>query len=157
MQAFRQPGRENHQIYPSENGISYRITGKDGKREGFIRYESVESIYVESMERQSKFTFLWLTMLVVLIFIAMASLDGFLMKTIALAIFTLMGSFLLFDHYSQVNQSCLVIQSNAMSTKIPLAKSLSEHQLWQLRDDLLVHVDTNLYSEDREKRIFIPR
>ena len=34
MQAFRQPGRENHQIYPSENGISYRITGKDGKREG---------------------------------------------------------------------------------------------------------------------------
>ena len=157
MQAFRQPGRENHQIYPSENGISYRITGKDGKREGFIRYESVESIYVESMERQSKFTFLWLTMLVVLIFIAMASLDGFLMKTIALAIFTLMGSFLLFDHYSQVNQSCLVIQSNAISTKFPLAKKLSDHQVGQLMDDLLGHLDTNGYPGPNRERIFIPR
>ena len=157
MQAFRQSGRENHQIYPSGNGISYRITGKDGKREGFIKYEFVESIYIESIKRQSKFPFIWLAMLIVLIFVSMVSLDNFLMKTIALCVFTLMGSFLLFDHYSQINQSCIVIQSNAMSTKIPLGKSLSEHQLWQLRDDLLVHVDTNLYSEDREKRIFIPR
>ena len=99
MQALRQDGRKNHQIYPSGNGISYRITGKDGKREGFIRYGSVDSIYVESMERQSKFTFLWLAMLIVILFIAMTSLDGFLMKTIALCLFSLMGSFLLFDHY----------------------------------------------------------
>ena len=157
MQAFRQPGRENHQIYPSENGISYRITGKDGKREGFIRYESVESIYVESMERQSKFTFLWLALLVVSILIAMASLDAFLMKTIALCLFTLMGSFLLFDHYSQPNQSCLVIQSNAVSTKFPLAKELSDHQVGQLMDDLLGHLDTNVYPGSNRERIFIPR
>ena len=157
MQAFRQPGRENHQIYPSENGISYRITGKDGKREGFIRYESVESIYVESMERQSKFTFLWLTMLVVLIFIAMASLDSFLIKTIALALFTLMGSFLLFDHYSQANQSCLVIQTNGMATKFPLGKNLSNHQLEQLMEDLLGHIDANTSPESNSERIFIPR
>ena len=157
MQAFRQPGRENYQIYPSENGISYRITGKDGKREGFIRYESVESIYVESMERQSKFTFLWLAMLVVLIFIAMASLDSLLMKTIALALFTLMGSFLLFDHYSQANQSCLVIQTNGMATKFPLGKNLSNHQLEQLMEDLLGHIDANTSPESDSERIFIPR
>lgn len=152
-----QKGWETQRIFPSRNGISYLITGKDGKREGFIKYEFVESIYIESIKRQSKFPFIWLAMLIVLIFVSMVSLDNFLMKTIALCVFTLMGSFLLFDHYSQINQSRIVIQSNAMSTKIPLGKSLSEHQLWQLRDDLLVHVDTNLYSEDREKRVFIPR
>ncbi len=157
MQVLRQSGRESHQILPSENGISYQITGKDGNREGFIRYESVESIYVESMERQSRFTFLWLAMLVVLIFIAMASLDGFLMKTIALCLFTLMGSFLLFDHYSQVNHSCLVIQSTAMSTKFPLGKNLSDQQLRQLMDDLLGHLDTKVYPESDRERIFIPR
>ena len=157
MEDISQKAWETQRIFPSRNGISYLITGKDGKREGFIKYEFVESIYIESIKRQSKFPFIWLVMLIVLIFVSMVSLDNFLMKTIALCVFTLMGSFLLFDHYSQINQSCIVIQSNAMSTKIPLGKSLSEHQLWQLRDDLLVHVDTNLYSEDREKRIFIPR
>ena len=157
MEDISQKGWETQRIFPSRNGISYLITGKDGKREGFIKYEFVESIYIESIKRQSKFPFIWLAMLIVLIFVSIVSLDNFLMKTIALCVFTLMGSFLLFDHYSQINQSCIVIQSNAMSTKIPLGKSLSEHQLWQLRDDLLVHVDTNLYSEDREKRIFIPR
>ena len=157
MEDISQKGWDTQRIFPSRNGISYLITGKDGKREGFIKYEFVESIYIESIKRQSKFPFIWLAMLIVLIFVSMVSLDNFLMKTIALCVFTLMGSFLLFDHYSQINQSCIVIQSNAMSTKIPLGKNLSEHQLWQLRDDLLVHVDTNLYSEDREKRIFIPR
>ena len=157
MEDISQKGWETQRIFPSRNGISYLITGKDGKREGFIKYEFVESIYIESIKRQSKFPFIWLAMLIVLIFVSMVRLDNILMKIIALCVFTLMGSFLLFDHYSQINQSCIVIQSNAMSTKIPLGKSLSEHQLWQLRDDLLVHVDTNLYSEDREKRIFIPR
>ena len=157
MQALRQHGRANHQIYPSGNGISYRITGKDGQREGFIRYESVESIYVESMDRQSKFTFLWLAMLVVISFIAMVSLDGFLLKTIALCLFTLMGSFLLFDHYSQANQSCLVIQSKAMSSKFPLGKNLSSQQLGELMDDLLGHIDAHAHPESNNERIFIPR
>ena len=157
MQALRQDGRKNHQIYPSGNGISYRITGKDGKREGFIRYGSVDSIYVESMERQSKFTFLWLAMLIVILFIAMTSLDGFLMKTIALCLFSLMGSFLLFDHYSQANQSCLVIQTNGMETKFPLGKNLSNHQLEQLMEDLLGHIDANTSLESNSERIFIPR
>ena len=157
MQALRLDGRKNHQIYPSGNGISYRITGKDGKREGFIRYESVESIYVESMERQSKFTFLWLAMLIVILFIAMTSLDGFVMKTIALCLFSLMGSFLLFDHYSQANQSCLVIQTNGMETKFPLGKNLSNHQLEQLMEDLLGHIDANTSPESNSERIFIPR
>ena len=157
MQALRQDGRKNHQIYPSGNGISYRITGKDGKREGFIRYGSVDSIYVESMERQSKFTFLWLAMLIVILFIAMTSLDGFLMKTIALCLFSLMGSFLLFDHYSQANQSCLVIQTNGMETKFPLGKNLSNHQLEQLMEDLLGHIDANTSPESNSERIFIPR
>ena len=157
MQALRQDGRKNHQIYPSGNGISYRITGKDGKREGFIRYGSVDSIYVESMERQSKFTFLWLAMLIVILFIAMTSLDGFLMKTIALCLFSLMGSFLLFDHYSQANQSCLVIQTNGMATKFPLVKNLSNHQLDQLMEDLLGHIDANTSLESNSERIFIPR
>ena len=142
MQALRQDGRKNHQIYPSGNGISYRITGKDGKREGFIRYGSVDSIYVESMERQSKFTFLWLAMLIVILFIAMTSL---------------MGSFLLFDHYSQANQSCLVIQTNGMATKFPLGKNLSNHQLEQLMEDLLGHIDANTSLESNSERIFIPR
>lgn len=157
MQALRQDGRKNHQIYPSGNGISYRITGKDGKREGFIRYGSVDSIYVESMERQSKFTFLWLAMLIVILFIAMTSLDGFLMKTIALCLFSLMGSFLLFDHYSQANQSCLVIQTNGMTTKFRLGKNLSNHQLEQLMEDLLGHIDANTSLESNSERIFIPR
>ena len=157
MQALRQDGRKNHQIYPSGNGISYRITGKDGKREGFIRYGSVDSIYVESMERQSKYTFLWLAMLVVILFIAMTSLDGFLMKTIALCLFSLMGSFLLFDHYSQANRSCLVIQTNGMATKFRLGKNLSNHQLEQLMEDLLGHIDANTSLESKSERIFIPR
>ena len=157
MQALRNQVRENHQIYPSGNGISYRITGKDGKREGFIRYESVESIYVESIERQSRFTFLWLAMLVIITFIAIASLDGFLIKTIALSLFTLMGSFLLFDHFSQAHHSCLVIQSNSIATKFPLGKNLSNHQLTQLMDDLLGNIDTNVYTESGKERIFIPR
>lgn len=157
MEDIRQKGRETQRIFPSGNGISYLITGKDGKREGFIRYEVVDSIYVESIKSQSKFPFLWVAMLIVLIFVSLVSLDNFLMKTIALCVFTLMGSFLLFDYYSQINQSCIVIQSNAMSTKIPLGENVSEHQLRQLRDDLLVGVDTNFYSENREERKFIPR
>ena len=101
MESFTERTQETHQIYPSENGLSYTITGKDGKREGFIKYDSVESVYVESISRQSRFTFVWLAMLVVLIFIAMAALDGFFIKIIALCVFSLMGSFLLFDQYSQ--------------------------------------------------------
>ena len=109
MEDISQKGWETQRIFPSRNGISYLITGKDGKREGFIKYEFVESIYIESIKRQSKFPFIWLAMLIVLIFVSMVSLDNFLMKTIALCVFTLMGSFLLFDHYSQINQSCIVI------------------------------------------------
>ena len=101
MEPFTERTQDTHQIYPSENGLSYTITGKDGKREGFIKYDSVESVYVESISRQSRFTFVWLAMLVVLIFIAMAALDGFFIKIIALCVFSLMGSFLLFDQYSQ--------------------------------------------------------
>ena len=96
-------------------------------------------------------------MLIVILFIAMTSLDGFLMKTIALCLFSLMGSFLLFDHYSQANQSCLVIQTNGMATKFPLGKNLSNHQLEQLMEDLLGHIDANTSLESNSERIFIPR
>ena len=52
MEPFTERTQETHQIYPSANGLSYTITGKDGKREGFIKYDSVESVYVESISRQ---------------------------------------------------------------------------------------------------------
>ena len=116
---------------------------KSPRRSIELGYDSVESVYVESISRQSRFTFVWLAMLVVLIFIAMAALDGFLMKMIALSVFTLMGSFLLFDHYSQEIQPCLVIQSNGFSAKFPLEKDLADYELRDLMGTVLEYIDTH--------------
>mgnify|MGYP001358997221 FL=1 len=157
MEPFTKQTQGTHQIYASDKGLSYTITGKDGKREGFIKYDSVESVYVESISRQSRFTFVWLAMLVVLIFIAMAALDGFLMKMIALSVFTLMGSFLLFDHYSQEIQPCLVIQSNGFSAKFPLEKDLADYELRDLMGTVLEYIDTHNSINTSTIRVFIPR
>ena len=157
MESFTERTQETHQIYPSENGLSYTITGKDGKREGFIKYDSVESVYVESISRQSRFTFVWLAMLVVLIFIAMAALDGFFIKIIALCVFTLMGSFLLFDQYSQENQPCLVIQSNGFLAKFPLEKNLADDELRDLMGTILEYINTDNSKNPDVNRVFIPR
>jgi len=157
MEPFTAHTQETHQIYPSENGLSYTITGKDGKREGFLKYDSVESVYVESISRQSRFTFIWLAMLVVLIFIAMVALDGFFIKVIALSVLTLMGSFLLFDHYSQENQPCLVIQSNGFSLRFPLEKDLADCELKNLIGTVLQYVNTDNFAQPSVNRVFIPR
>ena len=146
MESFTERTQETHQIYPSENGLSYTITGKDGKREGFIKYDSVESVYVESISRQSRFTFVWLAMLVVLIFIAMAALDGFFIKIIAL-----------FDQYSQKNQPCLVIQSNGFSAKFPLEKDLADDELRDLMGTILEYINTDNSKNPDVNRVFIPR
>lgn len=157
MEPFAVHTQETHQIYPLENGLSYTIAGKDGKREGFIKYDSVESVYVESITRQSKFTFVWLAMLVVLIFISMAALDGLLIKIIALFIFTLMGAFLLVDHYSQENQPRLVIQSNGFSARFPLEKDLADHELRDLMGTVLEYINTDNSINPGVNKVFIPR
>lgn len=157
MEPFTAHTQETHQIYPSENGLSYTITGKDGKREGFIKYDSVESVYVESISSQSRFTFIWLAMLVILIFIAMIALEGFFIKVIALSVLTLMGSFLLFDHYSQENQPCLVIQSNGFSARFPLEKDLADYELKNLKGTILEYVNADNFTHPSVNRVFIPR
>jgi hypothetical protein len=157
MEPFTAHTQETHQIYPSENGLSYTITGKDGKRDGFIKYDSVESVYVESISSQSRFTFIWLAMLVILIFIAMIALEGCFIKVIALSVVTLMGSFLLFDHYSQEIQPCLVIQSNGFSAKFPLEKDLADYELRDLMGTVLEYIDTHNSINTSTIRVFIPR
>ena len=96
-------------------------------------------------------------MLVVLIFIAMAALDGFFIKIIALCVFTLMGSFLLFDQYSQKNQPCLVIQSNGFSAKFPLEKDLADDELRDLMGTILEYINTDNSKNPDVNRVFIPR
>ena len=44
-----------------------------------------------------------------------------------------------------------------MATKFPLGKNLSNHQLEQLMEDLLGHIDANTSLESNSERIFIPR
>ena len=79
------------------------------------------------------------------------------MKMIALSVFTFMGSFLLFDHYSQETQACLVIQSNGFSAKFPLEKDLADYELRDLMGTVLEYINTHNSINTNVIRVFIPR
>ena len=87
----------------------------------------------------------------------MAALDGLLIKIIALFIFTLMGAFLLFDHYSQENQPRLVIQSNGFSARFLLEKDLADHELRDLMGTVLEYINTDNSINPGVNKVFIPR